>query len=219
MRLGILGGTFNPVHLGHLRAAQEALELLNLDRMLFIPSALPPHKTDKSIAAFEHRWRMLTLATGDNPAFRPSDLERHMAGKSFTVNSLRKLHEDFPGSDLFFLVGLDAFLEMATWFRFIDLFRLASIVVLNRLGYGTEDVLAFLVRHLAENFVQSGEAVFTHPDFRPVYYLPSTRLDISSTHIRKLVAEGRSARYLVPEPVLSYIHANCLYGVNGINGE
>lgn len=218
-RLGIIGGTFDPVHFGHLRTAQETLEILCLDEMIFIPSAVPPHKPDASILAFEHRWRMLRLATADNPAFRLSDMEHRMAGKSYTVNSLRKLREEFEGAELFFLVGLDAFLEMATWFQFVELFRLASIVVLNRLGYGESDVRGFLARHLSADFSRTGETVFTHPDFFPVYYLPSTRLDISSTHIKKLLAEGRSVRYLAPDSVLGYIQKHRLYALNGRNGE
>ena len=135
-RVGIMGGTFDPVHTGHLRIAEEAREKLGLDRVLFLPAADPPHKPGGSILAFEHRWRMLELATQGNPRFRLSDLESRLPGKSYSVNSLKKLSEEYGGkAELFFLVGLDAFVEVDTWWRFRELFELARMVVLRRPGF------------------------------------------------------------------------------------
>ncbi|MEN6441289.1 MAG: nicotinate-nucleotide adenylyltransferase [Syntrophobacter sp.] len=205
-RIGIIGGTFDPVHLGHLRTAQEALEELGLDRVLFVPAAAPPHKPGREVLAFQHRWRMLELSIAENPHFGLSDLERRLPGKSYTVNSLRKLNEEFPGAKLFFLVGMDAFLEINTWFLFSELFRLAEIVVLRRPGHGEGDVEDFLARKVSGDYIRDpSSGVFTHPEMCPVHYLRNTLLDISSTRIRKLVAQGRSIRYLVPREVLSYI--------------
>ena len=110
-RVGILGGTFDPVHYGHLRAAEEALEALELDRVLFIPAASPPHKSPSAVREFEHRMEMLRLAIGDHPRFELSDLEGRMPGKSYTVMTLRALHRLMEGDSnrrLFFLVGMDA---------------------------------------------------------------------------------------------------------------
>jgi nicotinate-nucleotide adenylyltransferase len=215
-----MGGTFDPVHLGHLRTAEEAVYLLELDRMLFVPANSPPHKPGRQVLSYEHRRRMLELAISCNSQFGLSDIERGIPGKSYTVNSLRKFHEAFPGSELFFLVGLDAFLEMNTWFEYVELFRLASIVVLRRPGCGEDDVGEFLARNVSENYHGvSGTGVFSHPELYSVYYLPNTQLDISSTGIREMAAGGRSIRYLVPDVVVSYIGEQCLYGSNGRNGE
>jgi nicotinate-nucleotide adenylyltransferase len=212
LRLGILGGTFDPVHLGHLRAAEEAVELLGLDEIHFVPAALPPHKTDRHIVSFESRWRMLQLAIADNPRFHLSDLELRIPGKSYTVHSLRSFRREYPGAELFFLVGCDAFLEMNTWHDFREIFALAGIVVMCRADCSLEQVLAFAtgkVSGLYEADPSGGQ--IRHPELRSIYELLNTRIDISSTRIRELVAKGRSIRYLVPDSVWSYIAENSLY--------
>ncbi len=217
-RLGIMGGTFDPVHLGHLRTAEEALDLLDLDRVLFVPSADPPHKPGREVLGFEHRWRMLELSIAGNPRFELSDIERRLPGKSFTVNSLRRLTQEHPGAELSFLVGLDAFLEIDTWYKFSELFELAEIVVLRRSGFGEADVEDFLARRISCEYKRvSGSGTFTHPLMRPVHYLRNTRLDISSTGIRRLAAQGRSIRYLVPPDAESYIHRGKFYSDSGGN--
>jgi nicotinate-nucleotide adenylyltransferase len=211
-RLGIMGGTFDPVHLGHLRTAEEAIDILGLDEMLFIPAGTPPHKPGMQVLAFRHRRRMVELAISSNPRFRLSDIERGVPGKSYTVNTLRTLRERFTGMELFFLVGLDAFLEMDTWFQYRELFRLANITVLRRPGSGEDDVLGFLRGKVSELYRNVSEAgVFSHPELFSVYYLHNTQLDISSSGIRELAASGRSIRYLVPEDVWSYIGEEGLY--------
>lgn len=217
-RLGIMGGTFDPVHLGHLRAAEEAVDLLDLDRVLFVPSADPPHKPGCELSAFEHRSRMLELSISKNPRFGISEIERRFAGKSYTVNSLRGLTEEFPGTGLFFLIGLDAFLEIDTWYRFTELFQLARIVVLRRPGFGEADVEDFLSRRVSADYKRDSQTgSFTHPLMHPVCYLRNTRLDISSTGIRKLAAQGRSIRYLVAPEAESYISERELYSGGGRN--
>lgn len=207
-----MGGTFDPVHLGHLRTAEEAAESLVLDKVLFIPAADPPHKPGCGVLDFEHRWRMLELAIAGNPRFGISDLELRIPGKSYTVNSLRRLQEENPGARLFFLVGLDAFLEIHTWFMFTELFRLAEIVVLRRPGFVEKDLADFLHRHISGGYVRdSGSGAFTHPELYPVHFLRNTRLDISSTRVRKLAAEGKSIRYLVASEVMGYIYCRQFY--------
>lgn len=212
-RVGILGGTFDPVHYGHLRAAEEAVELLELDRLLFIPAAAPPHKPDRLVASFEHRWRMLELALRDNTGFALSDIERRLPGKSYTVVTLRTLQEEMSaGIHLYFLVGLDAFLEVDTWWQFGDLFRLASMVVLRRPGYRMEALEAYLQRRISDGYVLDVKAgSFVHPTLLPVHYLRNSHLEISSTGIRYLVARSRSIRYLVPPEIVSYIQEENLY--------
>ncbi len=212
LRLGVFGGTFDPIHLGHLRSAQEALDVLGLDEMLFVPASVPPHKPGGAIASFEERWQMLQLAVGSNPLFRISDLERRMPGKSFTVLSLKQLHEEIPGAELFFLVGGDAFFEIDTWCRFKDIFRLAALVVLCRPECDDEEIFRFVSAKVSDAYkIIPENREIRHPALLPVYNLRNTRLDISSTRIRELAAQGLSMRYLVPDNVLSYIVENELY--------
>ena len=145
--------------------------------------------------------------------FYLSDVEKRLPGKSYTVVTLRKMREELPReSALFFLVGLDAFLELDTWWRFEELFGLASIVVLRRPGYHGEDLGRFLKETISPLYsYDSKAACFKHPELLPVHYLKNTRLGVSSTRIRRLVAEGRSIRYLVPDKVLRYIEEHGLY--------
>lgn len=215
-RLGIMGGTFDPVHFGHLRTAEEACEALELDAVLFVPAFEPPHKPGEDILPYAHRRRMLELAISDNPRFMLSDIEKRLPGKSYTVNSLHKLREEFPEAELFFLVGMDAFLEMDGWFQYRELFRLAGMVVLKRPGYDEEDVGEFLRRRVSDGYsMVSGSETFTHPVLFPVHCLLNTRMDVSSTRIRELAAYGRSIRYLVPREVVSYIDGENLYRRHG----
>jgi nicotinate-nucleotide adenylyltransferase len=212
-RYGVLGGTFSPIHIGHLRAAEEAIEALGLDSFLFLPAAVPPHKTALPILAFEHRWRLLNLAIAGNPRFRASDLELHLSGKSYTVRSLIALHEHFEGdSEIYFLLGLDSFLEIHTWWRYRDLFRLARLVIMRRPSYSDEDLERLLHERVSERYRwDAAESSFVHPTLLPVHYLKMTRIAVSSTQIRRLVAQGKSIRYLVPGEAISYILDNRLY--------
>ena len=214
VRLGILGGTFDPIHLGHLRAAQEALDVLGLDEMFFVPAAVPPHKPGGTMASFQARWQMLQLAVAGNPRFRVLDIESRMPGKSYTVHSLGQIQEENPGAELFFLVGRDAFFEIDTWYRFREIFRLAAIVVLCRPGCceGEKEILEFVSKRVSDLYeIVPGSREIRHPALRSIFSLMNTRMDISSTRIRELAGEGRSVRYLVPDNVLGYIVESELY--------
>jgi len=212
-RLGIMGGTFDPVHLGHLRTAEEAIEDLDFDSLLFIPAADPPHKGDRRIIPFAHRWNMLDLAVQGNPRFRLSDVEQKMPGKSYTVNTLKHLlQSDCRGTEMYFLVGLDAFLELHTWWHYLELFRLARMVVVRRPGYREEETGTFLKQNISSGYEWDPDnGFFLHQDLHPVYFLKNTYLDISSTRIRRLRHERRSIRYLVPDGVMHYILTKNLY--------
>jgi nicotinate-nucleotide adenylyltransferase len=212
-RVGLLGGTFDPVHIGHLRVAEEAVEALSLDSFLFIPAATPPHKPDRRIEAFEDRWRMLELAVANHPCFQLCDIEQRLSGKSYSVITLRELRKEYPeGTEFFFLVGLDAFWELDTWHEYRELFRLASIVVLRRPGYPEDHLGHFLRESVSPSYGRlTSDNVFRHPSLCPVHYLTNTHLEISSSRIRYLVAEGRSIRYLVPCEILRYINEKKLY--------
>jgi nicotinate-nucleotide adenylyltransferase len=212
LRLGILGGTFDPVHLGHLRAAEEAMEILGLDAVDFVPAALPPHKTEKKILSFETRRHMLQLALSANPRFRLSDMDLRIPGKSYTVNTLRRFQRYYPGAELFFLVGCDAFFEMNTWYDFPQIFSLASIVVLYRAECSLDEILSFAAGNVSGLYeADYAKGQLRHPELCAIYKLLNTRLDISSTRIRELAAQGRSLRYLVPDNVWGYIAENGLY--------
>jgi nicotinate-nucleotide adenylyltransferase len=215
-RIGILGGTFNPIHYGHLAAAEEVRDRLKLDRVLFIPAYFPPHKQDEHVPNALERMEMVRLATSDNPHFEPSDIEIERGGISFTVDTIEALRQVYPGAELYFITGLDTFLEIQTWHEWKKLLTLCCFVVLSRPGYRFADLLkidfmARAERELAR--LDRGDllhAEISSNSFRvclemiPLY-------DISSTDIRKRAKEGLSIKYLLPEAVEIYIIKKRLY--------
>ncbi|NJD09496.1 MAG: nicotinate (nicotinamide) nucleotide adenylyltransferase [Gemmatimonadetes bacterium] len=192
MRLGLLGGTFDPPHIGHLIAAQDALQVLALDCVALVPAAIPPHKQDRPVTPAPERAAMLALACGDDPRFRVETLELDRTGPSYTIDTLRALASH--GDELFLLIGTDQYAEFGTWREPEEVRRLATLGVLRRAG----------------DEVRIG-AVGDDLGGRPVRDVPVTRIDISSTLIREAVAAGRSIRYLVPPGVEAYIRAHGLY--------
>ncbi len=212
-RVGVLGGTFNPIHIGHLRMAQEAVETLKLEECIFLPAWVPPHKPKSRIVSFAHRLEMVRRAIADNSHFVASDLERRLNGKSYTVVSLTELCRELPpGTAIFFLLGADAFCEIHSWWRYRDLFRLASLVVLRRPGFVPAGITEQLERRVSERYRWNGSRrCFEHPELEPVFALDTTCLDISSSELRRTVRGGRSIRYLVPDAILSYIKDEGLY--------
>ncbi|MGD8371258.1 MAG: nicotinate-nucleotide adenylyltransferase [Syntrophobacterales bacterium] len=211
MGIGIMGGTFNPVHLGHLRAAEEVAESLKLARVIFMPAAKPPHKSEGKIVPFNDRYRMLELALGGNPLFELSDLEHRRPGKSYSVETLTQLSSQL-GEELYFVVGLDAFLELPTWKSYRELFSLCHFVVVARPGYSPTSLDKMLQTQVSDKYSSDSQVQgFVHPSLYTVYYRDVTLLDISSSSIRDLLAKGCSVRYLLPEKVENYIHQRGLY--------
>lgn len=211
MRLGLFGGTFNPIHYGHLRAAEEVRESLTLDRLLFIPAARPPHKNAAAVTPFAVRLDMVRLAVADHPELEVSDLENQRPDKSYSIDTLRWFRREYgPGTEIFFIVGLDAMLEIDTWREYQSLFTLCHFVVLDRPGYQTAALRHILCQKLGCRPEEDGQE-FLHPSGQRIYFRPITRLDISSTQIRRLAAQNRSLRYLLPEAVRRYILINNLY--------
>lgn len=212
MRIGIFGGTFDPIHYGHLRAAEEARETFGLEKVLFIPSAHPPHKNSESVSPAEHRLEMVRLAVAGHPSFEASDLECRRPGASYSVETLRILH-DQEGADveLYFLTGMDAFLEIHTWRDHLKLFELSHWVVVQRPGSGPRGRKA-LPAHLRGVFQydRSGR-VYVHPGGQGVYFRRFRCMEISGREIRQKVRNGCSVRYLLPEPVENYIRRYGLY--------
>jgi len=212
-RLGLFGGTFNPIHYGHLRAAEEVCEALALHRLWFIPAGHPPHKTTPEITPFEVRLEMSRLAVGDHPVMSVSDLEGRRPGRSYSIETLRQIRREVgPTWELYFILGLDAILEIATWKDYKDLFTLSHFVVLDRPGYNRqrlEEVLLGEVDPLIQPL--QGERSFQHPSGHNVVLQETTLMDISGTGIRAMVRCGRSIRYLLPEAVREYIITHKLY--------
>lgn len=211
MRLGLFGGTFNPIHFGHLRAAEEVAEFLQLERLLFIPAARPPHKNTAAITPFQARLAMLQLAVRAHPLFEVSEIESQRPEKSYSFDtvSLFRAHLG-PAAEIFFIVGLDAMLEIDTWHNYRELLSLCHFVVLDRPGSDPQD-LEVILRQKADCVFQPEERIFLHPSGKRIYFRPITRLDISSTQIRRLAGQGCSLRFLLPEGVRRYILENKLY--------
>ncbi|MCL4503585.1 MAG: nicotinate-nucleotide adenylyltransferase [Deltaproteobacteria bacterium] len=212
-RLGLFGGTFNPIHFGHLRSAEEVCEALSLDSLWFIPAAYPPHKVAQDLIPFQIRLEMARLAVGDHPVMAVSDLEGRRSGKSYSIETLRLVREELgPTWELYFILGLDAMLEIHTWKDYSQLFNLCHFVVLDRPGYDRSHLAEILTRGVEPQFqVLAGDAGFQHPSGYKVLWQETTLMDISATGIRRLVRQGRSIRYLLPEPVRGYIINHKLY--------
>jgi nicotinate-nucleotide adenylyltransferase len=210
-----MGGAFNPVHLGHLRAAEEIASKWHLGKVLFMPSALSPHKGGEEMASFQDRFEMVKLAVRGRDGFEASDLEARLSTPSYTINTLRALHAGLEGSgELFFLVGFDSFRSIGQWKRYKDLFQLASFVVnIRPEAPGSRRLLGSVLEGcLGERpHWSSHEEAYLPSGLKPVYYFESSRLAISSTDLRQRLRDGESIRYLVPDPVLDYLLGHGLY--------
>jgi nicotinate-nucleotide adenylyltransferase len=215
-RLGIFGGTFNPIHLGHLRAAEEACEELGLERLLFLPSAVPPHKAprDEPIAPAEVRLEWVRLATAGNPRFEVDPMEIERDGPSYSIDSLRSIRSRGAPEPPVFVLGQDAFSEMDTWREPESLFQLAHFAVLTRppvLEGSLEQWLPSCVRGEIE--LAANGCFGWHRSARTwIRLVVITALAISATDVRERVREGRSVRYLVPEAVREAILESGVYG-------
>lgn len=213
MRLGIFGGTFNPVHLGHLRAAEEIRERFDLQRIIFITAAMPPHKKVEGEVAGEHRMEMVRLAIARNPHFSLSDIELKTPGKSYSIGTIQHFRRKYgTESQIFFILGMDAFLEIRTWKSFQELFSLCHFIVMTRPGFEKPSSVPVLPPKIGGAFIyDEGENRFVHRDGYCVYLQEITLLDISSTKIREEVKKGRSIRYLLPREVERYIERHRFY--------
>lgn len=211
-RLGLFGGTFNPIHHGHLRGAEEIREALSLHEIVFVPAAIPPHKGIRGLVDADHRLEMVRRAISDNPFFRVSDIEVRREGKSYSIETIRAFRQNEGGAELFFILGLDAFLEIETWKDFQDLFSLSNFVVMVRLVGGEGTGPFSPPSTLGEAFrYDPGRKVWVHRSGHELHFRQITSLDISSTKVRGLIADGKSPRYLVPAEVATYVEEHGLY--------
>jgi nicotinate-nucleotide adenylyltransferase len=216
-RVGIFGGTFNPVHLGHLRAAEEVLEALQLDRMIFIPSATPPHKphhADDPIAPAAQRLEWVELAIRDNPRLSVDPLEIHRGGSSYSVDTLRALAPSLAPEKPVFTIGQDAFVEMGSWREPEALFELAHFAVITRPPIHLSSLVDCLPRCVRGHFQISddGHSAVHHLANTWVRLLAIPALDISSSAIRSRLRAGQSLRYLLPPAVAEAIEKSGAYG-------
>lgn len=209
-RIGIFGGTFNPIHLAHLRSAEEVREVQRLDRVLFVPSATPPHKRQDQLVAAEHRLAMVRLAIAGNPGFTVSTIEIERPGRSYSVDTLRALHARMPGTAFAFIMGFDAFREIDTWKEYACIFELADLIVTSRPPVVEGDLRAALPVAVRTHFCYRASQL-EHRTGNRIIFQRISDLDISASAIRRQLKRGSSIRYLVPPPVARYIARHGLY--------
>ncbi|HEX7966517.1 MAG TPA: nicotinate-nucleotide adenylyltransferase [Gammaproteobacteria bacterium] len=203
-KIGIFGGSFDPIHLGHLRPALEILDALSLDSMLFIPSGHPPHR-GAPLASPQHRLAMLRAALDEEPRFRVDERELKRASPSYTVDTLTELRRQHPADALVLVVGMDAFLGFPGWHRWREIFGLAHVAVMHRPGWAleTEGGIAAVLEERRTDVLQgiAGQVLLQ----------AVTQFEISSSRVRELAAKGGELRWLVPDAVRAYIRDSKCY--------
>lgn len=219
MRLGIFGGTFDPIHLGHCRAAEEMGQEFDLDKVFLIPAASPPHKSKEPVSPFPDRLEMARLAVGRTRHLEVLDIEAQRSGFSYSIQTLKEIDKRFVGkAELFFILGVDAFLEIETWKDYQELFQYAHFVVIARGAAGRRD-LEPVFHHLDPLApVNDDPNTWELSTGKKLFFRAVTLMDISSTQIRHLASSGKSIRFLVPDPVMSYIMEKKLYQDDDFSG-
>ncbi|MCL6478904.1 MAG: nicotinate-nucleotide adenylyltransferase [Peptococcaceae bacterium] len=197
-KIGIMGGTFDPIHYGHLVAAEGARHHFDLEEVIFVPAARPPHKGKRVISDPVHRLNMTVLATGSNINFEVSDVEIKRQGTSYTIDTVRYFHQLLPRSDIYFITGADAIMEILTWHRVEELLDLCFFIAATRPGYRLEN-LSVSLKELPSRCIEK------------ITVMEVPALAISSTDIRDRVSKGMPIKYLLPEEVENYIYYNGLY--------
>jgi nicotinate-nucleotide adenylyltransferase len=208
-KVGILGGTFDPIHVGHLDIGEAAERALGLTEVLFMPSHVPPHRSETFASSF-HRFAMVTLTTLERPAWRASDLELRREGPSYTSATLRFLHDQgHPPTDLYFIVGADAFADVTMWKDYPEIFDLAHFAVVSRTGSPVADLQARLPE-LANRMTMAGGSGLSG-DRLSIFLIDAPTTDVSSTAIRQRRARGESIAGLVVPAVQQHIERHMLY--------
>lgn len=201
IKTGIFGGAFNPIHNGHLNLAKKYLEVLNLDRIIFIPTSLPPHKTDRFLASKEDRFNMLELAISDCEEFEISDIEFQRQGKSYTYDTLCLLREKYPNDDFYLIIGADQFLTFNLWYRYRDILDIASICTAARENGNQREKIIYFSNKL------------DGLDKNRFHLLNSDAVEVSSSQVREKIKKGEDVSSLIPEKVYNYIVEKGLYSV------
>jgi nicotinate-nucleotide adenylyltransferase len=211
MRVGLFGGSFNPIHFGHLRAAEEVREMLGLDLIYFIPVSSPPHKPEGDLAPADHRLHMVRLATKGNRHFMVSDVEIRRTGRSYTIDTARHFHNTLRHqATIFVLMGTDQFAEFETWKECDELARLCSIAVHTRLREGEAGARVSLAALNRFGYVREQDH-YVNPSGQTLAFVQTTFLPISATQIRNKLRASESVNYLLPSDVVDYIRRHALY--------
>ena len=213
-RIGLFGGTFDPIHNGHVKAAESVQDIFSFDRILFIPSYIPPHKESGNVASAAHRLKMVELALTSFERFSPSSIEIDARGTSYSIVTLSRIKKMFPETDIFFLLGVDAFLEIETWKDYKDVLEQCSFIVMSRPGYCLDDAKGILAEKYNQRMVEFSEPIredkkgfFDHK----IYLLSIQTMDVSSSEVRERVGKNHSIVGMVPESVENYIKERRLY--------
>ncbi|HXN07066.1 MAG TPA: nicotinate-nucleotide adenylyltransferase [Nitrospiria bacterium] len=212
MKTGILGGTFNPVHLGHILLALEVREKLKLDEVLFIPTGDPPHKTSQDLSSAKDRYEMVKLAISGYPFFKISSIEIDRKNKSYTIDTIRELKKQRPGDSFYFIIGLDAFMEIGSWKESAGLLNLVHFIVVSRPGSrfrNLADIPGFESASAASLKAMDEEQIFQY-EFSPGHGLSIVLLwvepvPVSSSEIRENIRKGKINNKFLPDQVKSYI--------------
>jgi nicotinate-nucleotide adenylyltransferase len=211
-KVGIFGGTFNPIHLGHLRSAEEIRETFTLDRMYFVPAARPPHRSGDTLVSAVHRLKMVELAVADNPFFQASAIELERTGPSYSVGTIRTFREVLEPESLFFVIGFDAFREIHTWKEYASIPELCHLIVTSRPGVSIPSPDQFLPVALQPAlWYDPVQRMYRHTSGHSLVFHEIHGLQISASQIRALLRQSKSIRYLVPSTVAAYIADNSLY--------
>ncbi len=219
-KIGLFGGTFNPIHLGHLTVARDVKEGFDLDKIWLIPAAIPPHKQMKQLAEASDRLEMIRLSIADNPNFSVSDVELKRSGPSYTIDTVDYFKAIFPReTHLYLIVGMDAFLDIDLWKSFRELFQVIPFIVMSRPGAVKGElekkdkiINDLLVTKVSPEYhFESAQNAFYHPNKQAVFIFEVTPVDISATMVRKNRSQGRSIASLVPDKVKEYIESRGLY--------
>ncbi len=212
MKIGLFGGTFDPIHWGHLRSAEEVREAFSLDRLLFIPASRPPLKKKQPGASAQDRLKMVRLAVAKNPGFGVSTVEMSRPGKSYSIDTIRHfVHRQSRKDSLYFILGLDAFRQIGSWKNFREIFPLCHLIVTSRPDSNSLSLRGMPVAVRRLFCYSDREGVYRHSSGTYLFFLKITDISISASKIRSRLKEGRSIRYLVPLEVERYIKRKGLY--------
>lgn len=198
MKIGLMGGTFNPVHLGHLLISEYIRENFPLDLIIFIPSGNPPHKDLDHVIDANHRYNMVNLAIKDNPYFTISDIEIKRSGKSYTIDTIDEIKKRFPNDSIYFIIGGDSLYNLTTWKDYRSLFIKTSFILIDRHGIEENKMINY-IKELKEEFGAN------------IDFIDGPQIEISSTNIRKNLINNKSIKYMVTKEVEDYITKNRLY--------
>ena len=218
--IGLFGGTFNPIHLGHLQVAEEVRAGFGLEKIIFIPSAIPPHKGTSELADANDRYKMIVDAISENPKFIASDVEIKRPGRSYTIDTVTHYKNNLPKeTSCYLIVGLDAFFEIDTWKSYHDFFELIPMIVMTRPSEETNELQdpckameIYIRAHVSDGYrFLEHKSCFVHSTKQAIYLFNVTPIDISSSKIRKYVKQGASIKNFVSDAVGAYILKKGLY--------